>query len=243
VLAPACSSSSGSSAPPSDAGADATTGAQALWIAPTSLSQLADTHFYDHPWPSDLRRAADGTVVFTGFYNPRLVPLITQVLGQISGLLDGFSPAAAMYLRFTGDIDPSTLPVDPPHSLLPTSTVPKFRLDALTPKPCPRTSAWAVPLALVTPTHPEFAIVSNKSKQKLRQHLFVITWYLRPASKNRRAHPLFKWARCSRMFGTVTKLCWSEVQERDSCSLPVLILSGRTVLELDRCPIGKIAAR
>src|SRR5580693_5393630 len=82
LLAPACGSSSGGNAPASDAGTDASTGAQALWIAPTSLSQLSDVHFYDHPWPSDLRRAADGTVVFTGFYNPRLVPLITQIVVQ-----------------------------------------------------------------------------------------------------------------------------------------------------------------
>jgi hypothetical protein len=136
VLGPACSSSSGGAAPGADAGegGSASTGAQALWIAPTSLSQLADTHFYDHPWPSDLRRAADGTVVFTGFYNPRLVPLITQVLGQISGLLDGFSPAAAMYLRFTGDIDPSGLPADPPHSILPTSTVQLVNVDPGSPE-------------------------------------------------------------------------------------------------------------
>jgi hypothetical protein len=129
VLGPACSSSSASGAPASDAGAEGATSTQALWIAPTSLSQLADTHFYDHPWPSDLRRAADGTVVFTGFYNPRLVPLITQVVGQLGGLLDGFSPAAAMYLRFTGDIDPSTLPVDPPHSVVTSSTVQLVDVD------------------------------------------------------------------------------------------------------------------
>jgi hypothetical protein len=134
VLALACGSSSGGSAPASDAGSDAATGTQALWIAPTSLSELSDVHFYDHPWPSDLRRAADGTVVFTGFYNPRLVPLITQVLGQITGLLDGFSPAAAMYLRFTGDLDPSTLPVDPPHSVLATSGVQLVNVDPASPE-------------------------------------------------------------------------------------------------------------
>lgn len=60
--------------------------------------------------------------------------------------------------------------------LLPTSTAPKFRVDALRFKPSPvRATACAVPRALVMPTHPEFATVSNKSKQKLQQHLFVIT--------------------------------------------------------------------
>ena len=137
ALAPACGASSDE--PSGGPGPDASTeagmpGAQALWMAPTSLAQLADAHFYDHPWPSDLRRAADGTVVFTGFYNPRLVPLLDQVLTQAEGLLDGFSPVATMYLRFTGDIDASALPVDPPRSLLPSSTVQLIDVDPASPE-------------------------------------------------------------------------------------------------------------
>src|ERR1700722_15473888 len=136
ALLAACSSSSknGSAPPPSDASA----GTQSLWVAlatipcPTdagapsdggTCSNVADTHFYDHPWPSDLRRAADGTIDFTGFYNPRQVPLIDQYVGTTAGLLQGFSPASTMYVRFTGDIDPTTLPADPPHSILATSSV------------------------------------------------------------------------------------------------------------------------
>ena len=138
VVSPACGSSSGNGAPPpsGDAGGDDAPieGAQALWIAPTSLSQLSDTHFYDHPWPSDLRRASDGTVVFTGFYNPRLVPLVSQIVVQMEGLLSGFSPVAAAYLRFTGAIDPSTLPVDPPHSTLASSTVQLVDVDPSSPE-------------------------------------------------------------------------------------------------------------
>ncbi len=107
---------------------------QSLWVAPASLTELADAHYYDHPWPSDLRRAGDGTVDFTGFYNPRQVSLLTQVVMQTRGLLDGFSPVAAMYLRFTADLDPATLPVDPPHAVLPTSTVQLLDVDPASPE-------------------------------------------------------------------------------------------------------------
>jgi hypothetical protein len=145
TLAPACGSSSGGATPKGDAstaadgsdpsdGSDASTGAQALWIAPSSLAELSDVHFYDHPWPSDLRRASDGTVVFTGFYNPRQVPLISQIVMQMEGVLDGFSPVSAAYLRFTGDIDPSTLPADPPHSILSSSAVQLVDVDPKSPE-------------------------------------------------------------------------------------------------------------
>ena len=138
VLPLACgSSSSGNPASPdaaTDGSADGAMGVESLWVAPASLSDLADAHFYDHPWPSDLRRAADGSVVFTGFPNPRLVPLLSQVITQVKGLLNGFSPAAAMYVRFTGDIDPSTLPADPPHSILTSSTVQLVDVDPRSPE-------------------------------------------------------------------------------------------------------------
>jgi hypothetical protein len=106
---------------------------QALWVAPASLSELSDTHFYDHPWPSDARRDAGGNVVAAGFYNPAQVPLIAQIVDNSNGLLQGFSPAATEYLRFTGDIDPTTLPADPPHSTLATSSVQLVDVDPKSP--------------------------------------------------------------------------------------------------------------
>src|SRR5579884_2628816 len=124
----ACSSGSGTSSP------QGTRGTQALWVAPTSLDALADTHFYDHPWPSDVRLDADGTIHVAGFYNPHLVPLLDTYVSETKGLLHGFSPTASMYLRFTGDIDPSTLPADPPHAALSTSTVQLVNVDPKSPE-------------------------------------------------------------------------------------------------------------
>lgn len=128
VLQPACSSPSGASAP------SGSSGTQALWVAPASLSDLADAHFYDHPWPSDLRRDPDGSIHAAGFYNPHLVNLIDQYVASTKGILKGFSPTAAMYLRFTGDIDASTLPADPPHSTQASSSVVLLDVDPKSPE-------------------------------------------------------------------------------------------------------------
>ncbi len=125
VLAQGCSSSS-SPTPPA--------GTQALWIAPASLDVLSGVHFYDHPWPSDLRRDADGSVHVAGFYNPRLIPVIDTYVSEATGLLDGFSPAALGYVRFTGDIDPTTLPADPPSTLDPAAAVQIVDVDPSSPE-------------------------------------------------------------------------------------------------------------
>jgi hypothetical protein len=109
-------------------------GVQSLWVAPASLDALSDVHVYDHPWPSDLRRDADGTIHVDGFYNPMDSVLIAQDVASLKGLLDGFSPVAAAYLRFTGDIDPASLPADPPHTLDPSASVQLIDVDPASPE-------------------------------------------------------------------------------------------------------------
>jgi predicted esterase len=69
--------------------------------------------FLDHPYPSDFRRDEAGLVRVKGFPNPRKVPLLTTYEQVGDRLLDGFSTQAAGYVRFTGSIDPATLPADP----------------------------------------------------------------------------------------------------------------------------------
>jgi hypothetical protein len=113
VLALGNGSCGSSQAAPDGGAPTAGTATLSLFVAPDSLDALAADHVYDHPWPSDLRRDPDGHVHFDGFYNPRGVPLLTQYLGAARGLLDGFSPVAAAYLRFDGPIDPATLPPSP----------------------------------------------------------------------------------------------------------------------------------
>ncbi len=102
-------------APSEDApsGPGAVAGTRAIFVVPSSLDALGGATFFDHPWPSDLRREPDGTVRFVGWPNPSAVPLVDELVSATAGLLRGFSPTAAAYLRFRGAIDPATLPPDP----------------------------------------------------------------------------------------------------------------------------------
>jgi hypothetical protein len=95
---------------------------------------LSDVHFYDHPWPSDVRRDANGAIVMAGFYNPRLIPVLDTYIAESKGILNGFSPAALGYVRFTGDIDPTTLPADPPSTLDPAASVQIIDVDPSSPE-------------------------------------------------------------------------------------------------------------
>ncbi len=118
TLSASCGSSSSSS---SSGGAGGP--AQALFVVPASLDELADVHYLDHPWPSDLRKDADGTVHFAGLYNPHQTILLRDYLDAAKGLVDGFSTVGAAYLRFTGDINPASLPQSPQDSLDPKSSL------------------------------------------------------------------------------------------------------------------------
>jgi hypothetical protein len=103
-------------------------------VVPASLDQLSDVHVYDHPWPSDVRRDPDGAIHLAGFYNPHLLPIIDSYISAVTGRIQGFSPVATAYLRFAGDIDPASLPVDPPHSALATSSVQLLDVDPASPE-------------------------------------------------------------------------------------------------------------
>src|SRR5277367_4370336 len=126
------SSGNGSTASNADAGVDATTNVadggddtsndggvdaglfESIFVVPPSLSSLSDVHFFDHPWPSDYRRDADGNIIVTGYYNPFAEPILIQYIQAVTGAINGFSIAAGGYLRFATDLDPTTLPATPP---------------------------------------------------------------------------------------------------------------------------------
>src|SRR5262249_36783028 len=86
------------------------------------------------PWPSDLR-LENGSPRFTGYYNPRNISVIDQYIETMKGLLDGFSPAAAGYVRFTAAIDPSTLPASPKAGLGPSASVQLIDVAPAPPEP------------------------------------------------------------------------------------------------------------
>ncbi|EYF00330.1 hypothetical protein [Chondromyces apiculatus] len=106
---------------------------RALWIAPDTLSALEGEHFFDAPWPSDLR-LEHGAPRLDGYVNPRGQPILTEYIGAMRGTLDGFSPVAAGYLRFDGPIDPATLPADPAAAQAATSSVQLLDIDPASPE-------------------------------------------------------------------------------------------------------------
>lgn len=105
----------------------------ALYAVPESLTALDGDAFLDHPWPSDLRREADGTVRLEGYPNPIPVRLISAYVASMKGVLDGFSPVAAGYLRFDGPLDTSSLPGTPLDALSPDATVQLIDVDPASP--------------------------------------------------------------------------------------------------------------
>src|SRR5262245_18220793 len=72
----ACGGSSGGGAGGGGGGSGSSTGSgghkavHAMFDVPTSLDTLAETHFLDHPWPSDLR-LENGSPRLEGYYNPK----------------------------------------------------------------------------------------------------------------------------------------------------------------------------
>lgn len=107
--------------------------ATSMFAVPESLGELSEATFFDHPWPSDLR-LQNGTARFRGFYNPSAVPIVNQYIEAIDGKLDGFSPAAAGFLRFDGALDPASLPVDPGAGLDPEASVQLIDVDPESPE-------------------------------------------------------------------------------------------------------------
>lgn len=104
-----------------------------LYVVPSSLSELSEEHFFDQPWPNDLR-LENGSPRLEGLYNPRNIAVIRVYIEAMKGVLDGFSPAAAGSLRFTGPIDASTLPQTPRAALSRDASVQLIDIDPASPE-------------------------------------------------------------------------------------------------------------
>lgn len=102
------------------------------------LSQETDPFegeaFLDHPFPSDFRRDANGFVDFSGMHNPRANKTVAELIATGNGLLDGFSPAAAGYLRFSAGLDPKSLPQTAAESLEASASVLLINVDPQSPR-------------------------------------------------------------------------------------------------------------
>ncbi len=102
-------------------------GIEAVFVVPKSLDELSEETYFDHPYPSDLRLEG-GFVRFTGYPNPREVPLLDEYTTYLNGKLTGFSPVAAGFARFTDAIDEASLP-DPGQSQTQSASVQLIDVD------------------------------------------------------------------------------------------------------------------
>jgi hypothetical protein len=105
----------------------------AVYTVPASLDDLSEKTFFDQPWPNDLR-VENASPRLEGYYNPKGFPILAAYIDSMKGVLDGFSPAAAGYLRFTGAIDPATLPANPHAALDPGASVQLIDIDPVSPE-------------------------------------------------------------------------------------------------------------
>ncbi len=101
---------------------------------PEGLTALEPHAFFDHPWPSDLRRDEQGNVRFAGWPNPAGRPLVAEFVRVTEGLLGGFSPSAAIYFRFSGPLDRRSLPEDPRASIDRSSAIQLLDVDPSSPE-------------------------------------------------------------------------------------------------------------
>jgi hypothetical protein len=94
---------------------------------PPGVTTLDDTSdFFGRPWPSDTRlvTGADGKkhLDLTGFYNPgAAIGAYIAAIGDEP--LGGFGTSSAIYFRFDGPLDPTTLPPAPAASIADGATV------------------------------------------------------------------------------------------------------------------------
>lgn len=122
LVGPACSEETATP----DSGSDAPV---AAFVVPGSLDELSGEAFFDHPFPSDMRRDAKGEPVFRGYPNPFRVRLFAEYLSATEGTLHGFSPAAAIYLRFSSALDAASLPPNPGAATTRDATVQLIDVD------------------------------------------------------------------------------------------------------------------
>ncbi|RLB47817.1 MAG: hypothetical protein DRJ42_24600 [Deltaproteobacteria bacterium] len=86
--------------------------------------------FFDLPWPTDLRRTADGFIDVTEFTNPRgPTSTLGAYIEAASTRLRGYGTNAGVYFRFSVPIDPASLPATAADTLEAGATVFLFDLE------------------------------------------------------------------------------------------------------------------
>jgi predicted esterase len=113
---------------------------RALFVLP----RTPETPFFDLPWPTDLRRTAEGLVDVSAFPNPRRVDLVARYLAAVTARQRGFATNGAIYFRFSRSVDPASLPATVEDTLRPDASVFLIDVDPESPTPLARHPAVVV---------------------------------------------------------------------------------------------------
>ncbi len=151
----------------------------ARFAVPADLASLDGSGWLDHPWPSDLRREADGRVRLAGFPKADLPGAVSAWVSQVRDELSDFSPVAAGFLAFEGAIDPGQLP-DAAASLEASSVLQLVDVDERSPdvgKRVPLQWAWREPVGyyFVAPNTLAFAPALGASMRRSERYAVVVT--------------------------------------------------------------------
>ncbi|NCG18703.1 MAG: hypothetical protein GWP91_06800, partial [Rhodobacterales bacterium] len=99
---------------------------------PLPIHNPQGADFWDTPWPSDLRRDADGTLAIDGFPNPWNVPLLESYFAFVDEL-DGFGTNSPVYFAFNDSLEPLLLPT-PEESVTSSSALLLIDIDPNSPE-------------------------------------------------------------------------------------------------------------
>ncbi|MEZ4462240.1 MAG: hypothetical protein R3E66_21465 [bacterium] len=135
-----CSDDKGTTTPTTseDVGTDVTTadaGGDTGNVASTTFSfDLNMANFFDVPFPSDVRKKADGTYGYTDYASLEGVQVGKLWLDAADDLKTGFGLTSAVFMTFSSPLDEATLPQTYEASLTPESSVFLEVVDAASPK-------------------------------------------------------------------------------------------------------------
>ncbi len=122
----------------------------------------AEGAFFDLPWPTNLRKTADGDIDVRDFPNPRHAVTVSDYIDAISTHLTGWGLNGAAYFRFSTSVDPSSLPDTPTATIADGASVFLMDIDPDSPDlgtrhPCvvryedEATSYWAAHTVAIRP--------------------------------------------------------------------------------------------
>ncbi|MBW2261145.1 MAG: hypothetical protein JRG91_04160, partial [Deltaproteobacteria bacterium] len=98
-----------------------------------AVFDLESESFFDVPFPSEVRRTDEGGLDLSLFPNPRGIIMVDDLTDAIEQDIDHFGLTSAIYFRFSGPIDTSTLPATPAFSRESLSSVQLIDIDPSSP--------------------------------------------------------------------------------------------------------------